>query len=74
MPFTFSYLPEQKKVLLIEGVRESWKPEPVAVLRHRLPFLDTLGCEGMVLANAFSVRNIPYHWKKGRLESWNGNP
>jgi hypothetical protein len=24
----------------------------------------------MELANAFEVREVPYHWKKGRTEQW----
>ncbi len=72
MPFTFSYLPASRQVLTIEGVRESWKPKPVEVLSHHIPFLNSLDLRGAVLANAFVISKIPYHWKKGRLETWNG--
>jgi hypothetical protein len=70
MPFTFSYLAGQKKVLIVEGVRENWKPRPVAVVGHHIPFLESLQLKQAVLANAFIIGDIPYHWKKGRLESW----
>ena len=32
LPFTFTYNPASKKVLVIEGVRENWKPAPLKVL------------------------------------------
>src|SRR5258705_6923444 len=32
LPFTFTYDPISKKVLIIEGVRENWKPSPVKVI------------------------------------------
>ncbi|MEY4490131.1 MAG: hypothetical protein RIQ79_2639, partial [Verrucomicrobiota bacterium] len=32
------------------------------------PFLDTLGIPSPVLANAFVVENVPYHWKRGCSE------
>jgi len=24
----------------------------------------------ILLANAFVIKNIPYYWKKGKIESW----
>jgi hypothetical protein len=71
LPFTFSWLPESRQVLLVEGVRSHWTPEPVAVVAQQIPFLKTLGCPGLRLASAFRVNNVPYRWKKGRLDSWN---
>lgn len=68
LPFTFTYNPATKKVLIIEGVRENWVPKPVKVLNYHISFLTTLQLEGIVLANAFMVSDIPYYWKKGRLE------
>jgi hypothetical protein len=70
LPFTFTYLPKQDKVLIVEGVRENWTPRPVAVKKYCVPFVDSLGIEGLRLAGAFAVENIPYHWKKGRVEKW----
>jgi hypothetical protein len=32
LPFTFTYTAKKKQVLIIEGVRENWKPEPVRVI------------------------------------------
>lgn len=70
LPFTFTYTPETKEVLIIEGVRTAWKPLPVCVLAQHSDFLDSLQLKGMVLANAFIIKNIPYWWKKGRKELW----
>ena len=72
LPFTFSYAPETRQVLLVEGVREHWQPTPVQVLRADLFFFNTLGLADVRLANAFIIHDIPYHWKRGRTELWNG--
>ena len=68
MPFTFSYDAQRRCVLIIEGVREQWKPGPVCVHTHCIPHLSKLGFSETRLACAFMVRNIPYQWKKGRHE------
>ncbi|MHA4810828.1 DUF2071 domain-containing protein [Flavitalea flava] len=70
LPFTFTYEPETKKVLIIEGVRENWIPVPVNVNAWQASFLKSLQLNDVVLANAFIIKNIPYHWKKGRIELW----
>lgn len=70
MPFTFSADALKRRVLVVEGVRSEWKPRPVRVVRHRIPYLDQLGFAGARLANAFVVTHVPYHWKKGVSEPW----
>jgi len=70
LPFTFTCTSAGKKVLIIEGVRENWKPAPVKVLSHSFSFLDNLKLKGIQLANAFIIDNIPYCWKKGKSEPW----
>ena len=70
LPFTFTYNPEEKQVLIIEGVRENWKPMPVKVIAQRFSFIDNLKLTDVRLANAFIIRNIPYYWKKGKIEQW----
>jgi uncharacterized protein YqjF (DUF2071 family) len=70
LPFTFTYNKEKREVLIIEGVRENWKPEPVNVLSYNFSFLDHMKLQGAILANAFVIRNIPYYWKKGKIEPW----
>src|SRR5690606_25835071 len=68
LPHTFSYNKEDKTVLIIEGVRQNWKPEPVKVKSCHFEFLNSLNLQNMVLANSFEIKNIPYYWKKGRIE------
>lgn len=70
LPFTFSYNAKNKKVLIIEGVRENWNPKPLKVLNYNFEFLKTLNLKNVVLANAFIIENIPYQWKKGKIEQW----
>ncbi len=70
LPFTFTYNKKTKEVLVIEGVRQNWEPRPVKVTSYQSGFLDTLKLEKSVLANAFIIRDIPYYWKKGKIEIW----
>lgn len=70
LPFTFTYNKENKEILVIEGVRQNWTPKPIKVLAYNFEFLKTLKMEGLVLANAFIIKNIPYYWKKGKIEKW----
>ena len=70
LPFTFTYNADNKKILIIEGVRENWKPMPVNVINYKFSFIDNLKLNGVTLANAFMIRNIPYYWKRGKIEHW----
>lgn len=70
LPFTFTYNKFDNKVLIIEGVRENWKPTPVKVLECKFTFLDNLKLSDVKLANSFIIKNTPYHWKKGKIEQW----
>jgi len=70
LPFTFTYNSTSKEVLIIEGVRENWQPKPLQVISCDFEFLNSLHLEGLVLANAFIINNIPYYWKKGKKELW----
>lgn len=70
LPFTFSFDKEKNEVLLVEGQREDWSPQPVCVHRADVGFLRKAGFDDAVLANAFLVQNVSYHWKKGRIEKW----
>lgn len=70
LPFTFTYNKEKKEVLIIEGVRENWTPRPVEVIKDRVGFINSKGFKGIVLANAFLIEDIPYYWKKGRIDKW----
>lgn len=70
LPFTFTYNNATKEVLIIEGVRENWKPTPVKVISYNFSFIDKMKLTDTKLANAFIIKNIPYYWKKGKIEQW----
>ncbi len=70
LPFTFTYNKNLKKVLIIEGVRQNWTPTPLKVIDYNFTFLNSLNIKSIILANAFIINNIPYYWKKGKIENW----
>jgi hypothetical protein len=70
LPFTFSYKQRTKQVLIIEGVRQNWTPEPIRIKSYDIDFLRSLNLTEARLANAFVINNVPYQWKKGRMEKW----
>ncbi|QTD37423.1 DUF2071 domain-containing protein [Polaribacter batillariae] len=70
LPFTFTYNAATKEILIIEGVRTNWKPKPLKVDDYHFNFLNQLKLKNCVLANSFIIENIPYQWKKGKIESW----
>ena len=70
LPFTFTYNSETKKVLIIEGVRENWIPKPIQIAEQNISFLNSLHLQNAILANAFVIKDIPYFWKKGKIEQW----
>ncbi len=72
LPFTFTYNDIDQSVLIIEGVRQNWKPKPIEVGHYSFGFLDELNLQELQLASAFEIENIPYQWKKGKLEIWTG--
>ncbi len=70
LPFTFTYNKDKKEVLIIEGVRENWIPKPIEIKTHESKFIDSFNFKSIVLANAFIISNIPYQWKKGKIDLW----
>jgi uncharacterized protein YqjF (DUF2071 family) len=70
LPFTFTYNSETKKVFIIEGVRENWTPKPIQIAEQSISFLTFLNLQNAILANAFVIKDIPYFWKKGKIEQW----
>jgi uncharacterized protein YqjF (DUF2071 family) len=70
LPFTFTYNQKTKEVLIIEGVRQDWIPKPVSILAYNISFVNSLNLTKAILANAFIIKNIPYYWKKGKIEVW----
>lgn len=70
LPFTFTYDTADKSVLIIEGVRSNWKPQPIQVTDYKFDFLDGLQLKNVILANAFEITDVPYYWKKGKKDKW----
>ncbi|MCL7753789.1 DUF2071 domain-containing protein [Polaribacter sp. Z022] len=70
LPFTFTYNDKTNEVLIIEGVRTNWNPNPLKVEDYHFGFIKKLELDNCVLANAFVIENVPYQWKKGRIELW----
>jgi hypothetical protein len=73
MPFTFS-AEGDGSLLVIEGSRQDWVPRPVRVRSWHVSFFDELPFRGTkpILANAFAVEGVSYHWKKGQIVSRGG--
>jgi uncharacterized protein YqjF (DUF2071 family) len=72
LPFTFSFNKKTNQVLIIEGVRENWVPKPVQVVKDKIEFITERKFGKIILANAFIIEDVPYSWKKGKLELWKG--
>ena len=70
LPFTFTYNSHSKEVLIIEGVRKNWKPKPIKIIDYNFSFIRDLELKEAKLANAFVIENIPYYWKKGKIDLW----
>lgn len=70
LPHTFTVNKKEKTILTILGVRQNWKPEPVKVENYHFDFLSNLKLQNLVLANAFEIKSVPYHWEKGKIEKW----
>ena len=70
LPFTFTYNEDTHEVLIIEGVRQNWTPNPIQIRDYQFDYLKTLNLKNPILANAFIIKNIPYYWKKGKKEQW----
>ena len=70
LPFTFTYTADTKQMLIVEGKRENWVPQPVEVGRCYIPFFADAGLTSGKLASAFIIKDVPYEWKKGKVERW----
>ena len=71
LPFTFDYETETHSIVIIEGVRKNWKPQPIRIEVFKNTFFDKAPFNQAtpILANAFHVENISYSWQRGRLET-----
>jgi len=70
LPFTFDYERQTHSIIRVEGVRQGWKPRPVAVTVHRNTFLEQapFARAGARLASAFFLEDVPYAWRPGIRE------
>ncbi|MGI9114996.1 MAG: DUF2071 domain-containing protein [Chthoniobacterales bacterium] len=70
LPFTFDYEPQTHSIVMIEGVRQNWHPQPAEVEVRRNTFFDHAPFRGapVVLANAFHLADVPYRWRRGVVE------
>lgn len=68
LPYTFHYEAETRSVVLVKGVRKEWSPRPISVSIARCTFFDAAfqGAQP-ILANAFFLESVPYHWRRGVL-------
>ena len=68
MPFTFDQ-EKDGRFVIIEGRRAEWTPRPIAVAKWSVALFDEPPFRGTqpVLANAFTVEDVPYRWERGRL-------
>lgn len=75
LPFTFDYEPQTHSMIIIEGVRKQWDPQPIAVRVLRNTFLeqDPFRQVEPVLANAFHLAGVPYLWRRGVREPLPGD-
>lgn len=70
LPFTFTLNKQKNEVLIIEGVRQNWIPKPIEVESFKIDFFKDYNFSSVQLSNAFIIENIPYYWKKGKIEQW----
>jgi Uncharacterized conserved protein (COG2071) len=70
MPFTFSYEPETRSIVRIEGQRKEWRPRLVPVEVRKAAFFKSRGLSDGTPrpASAFLVEHVPYRWDRGIIE------
>ncbi len=75
LPFTFDYEAQTHSIVMVQGVRKDWNPQPVAIAVLQNTFFCRPEFAGVtpILANAFHVRGIPYAWKRGVREPLPGS-
>lgn len=67
MPFTFSHLVGDNKLLTVEGKRQTWQVNPIAVQSLTMPDFALEHFPEAKLASAFKIENVDYNWQKGEL-------
>ena len=54
LPHTFTFNKENGTVLIIEGVRQNWKPEPIKIKSYSIDYINSLKLKNVVLLNEVS--------------------
>lgn len=70
LPHTFDYEPQSNSIIVVRGVRQDWKPQPVKVKVSKNSFLQSkpFNSAQPLLANAFYLSDVPYKWEPGWRE------
>lgn len=67
LPHTFDLEKETNSMVIVEGVRENWRPRSIAVDVKTVEFFNHPPFKNTEprLASAFYIENVPYWWKPG---------
>lgn len=70
LPNTFDYENETNSIVIVEGVRQDWRPRIISVKVPTAEFFSHPPFKGVEprLASAFYIENVPYWWKAGTCE------
>jgi hypothetical protein len=70
LQFTFDYDSDSNSIVVVEGRRSNWQPQPVFVRVERMTFFRAAPFKGYrpLLASAFYLSDVPYRWERGRRE------
>ncbi len=67
MPFTFTDLAMENKILVVEGKRDKWEAKPIEVKSIEFPDYSKKLFPNAKLASAFKIENVDYQWQKGQI-------
>lgn len=70
LPYTFDLEKETNSIVIVEGVRQDWKPRNISVDVKTADFFRQPPFKHAQprLASAFYIENVPYWWKPGTCE------
>ncbi len=70
LPHTFDLEKETNSIVIVEGVRQNWRPRSIAVDVKTVEFFSHAPFKNTQprLASAFYIENVPYWWKPGICE------
>lgn len=74
LPNTFDYEKETNSIVIVEGVRQDWRPRIISVDVKTAEFFSHPPFKGTEprLSSAFYIESVPYWWKVGRCEKIGG--